>query len=265
MRRAFAAVISVCSSALSPPLSPAALGQATHAASAYPVGIRQVEYTETGPEHRHLAMAVFYPARMHGQSAKPFAMPFFINLHLYDEAEIAFDGNKHPLVMLSHGRGSNPLMYAWLAELLASHGYIVAAPYHHRANSYDSTIAYLANKIWQRAVDVALDISYLLNDAVWGKLIDADRIGVAGHSQGGFTALWIAGARINPDRFLAFQRHWRDDAKVPKFLRDELPIDARPALDVADNRVKAAFAMAPGLIQAFGMDPNGLKQVGVPT
>jgi predicted dienelactone hydrolase len=49
-----------------------------------------------------------------------------------------------PLVMFSHGRGSNPLQYAWFAETFASHGYIVAAPYHYCANTYDSTIAYLA-------------------------------------------------------------------------------------------------------------------------
>jgi predicted dienelactone hydrolase len=60
--------------------------------------------------------------------------------------------------MFSHGRGSNPLQYAWFVETLASHGYIVAAPYHYRANTYDSTIAYLANKLWQRPLDISFDI-----------------------------------------------------------------------------------------------------------
>src|SRR6185437_13172613 len=43
-----------------------------------------------------------------------------------------------------------------------------------------------------------------------------------------------------------------------------LPLDPAPALDVADRRVKAAFAMAPGMIKAFGMDEAGLKQLAVP-
>jgi len=154
---------------------------------------------------------------------------------------------------------------AWFAEFLASHGYIVAALNHYRANTYDSTIAYLANKLWRRPRDVALSISFLLNDPVWGKSIDADRIGVAGHSQGGFTALWVGGARVNPEKYLAFQRGWRNNPMVPEYLRNELPLDARPALDVHDPRVKAVLAMAPGIVQAFGMDEAGLRQLAVAT
>jgi predicted dienelactone hydrolase len=163
------------------------------------------------------------------------------------------------------GRGSNGLYYAWFAEFLAARGYIVAALNHYRANTYDSTIAYLANKLWQRPRDVGLTISFLLNDPVWGKSIDAARVGVAGHSQGGFTALWIGGAKVNADKYLAFQRGWRDNTLVPAHLRQELPLDAGPALDVADKRVKAVFAMAPGIVQAFGMDEAGLRQLGLPT
>jgi len=64
--------------------------------------------------------------------------------------------------MFSHGRGSNPLSYAWFAETLASHGYIVAGLYHFRANTYDQTVAYLANKLWQRPRDVSLAIAFFL-------------------------------------------------------------------------------------------------------
>jgi predicted dienelactone hydrolase len=125
-------------------------------------------------------------------------MPFFDKLKSYRDVEVASQGAPFPLVVFSHGRGSNGLYYAWFAEFLASRGYIVAALNHYRANTYDSTIAYLANKLWQRPRDVGLTISSLLNDPVWGKSIDAARIGVAGHSQGGFTALWIGGAKVTP-------------------------------------------------------------------
>src|SRR5262249_30295951 len=93
--------------------------------------------------------------------------------------------------------------------------------------TYDSTIAYLANRLWQRPRDISLTVSFLLNDPFWGGLIDENRIGVAGHSQGGFTALWVAGAKIN-------------------------------------QRIKAAFAMAPGIVQAFGMDEGGWRHLKVP-
>src|SRR5262249_1134998 len=115
-------------------------------------------------------------------------------------------------------RGSNGLYYAWFAEFLAARGYIVAALNHYPANPDDSTIAYLANRLWQRARDISLTVSFLLNDPFWGGLIDENRIGVAGHSQGGFTALWVAGAKINPEKYLAFQRGWRNNPMVPDYL-----------------------------------------------
>lgn len=226
----------------------------------YPVGFRQIEFVD-GP--RHLALAMFYPAELPDTSATPFAMPFFTNLHLYKDAPLA-DG-RYKLVMLSHGRGSNPLSYAWFAERLASHGYIVAGLYHFRANTYDQTIAYLANKLWQRPRDVSLAIDFLLKDPAWGKAIDAEKIGIAGHSQGGFTSLWIGGAKVDPGKFLAFQKGWKNNQMVPAHLRHELPLDAHPALDVQDARIKAVFAMAPGIIKAFGMDEAGLGQLTLPT
>jgi predicted dienelactone hydrolase len=155
--------------------SPAAESGRTH-----PVGIKQVEFADAHYGPRTLSMAVFYPAAIDESSAKPFVMPFFAKLALYKDAEIAFDGEKRPLVMLSHGRGSTGLSYAWFAQALASHGYIVAAPYHWRANNYDATVAYLANKLWQRPVDVSLDIDFLLSDPACSKYIDPSRIGVAG-------------------------------------------------------------------------------------
>lgn len=229
----------------------------------YPVGVKQVEFADSHYGERTLTLAVFYPATV-DEAADPYVLPFFVGLKLYKAAPMAPGVEKRPLVMFSHGRGSNPLYYAWFAQELASHGYIVAGLYHWRANTYDTTVAYLANKLWQRPVDVALAIDFLLADPFWGKHIDKDRIGVAGHSQGGFTALWLGGAKVNRDKYLTFQQGWRNNQAIPEHLRDELPLDVSPALDVADRRVKAVFAMAPGIIKAFGMDEDGLKQLGVP-
>jgi predicted dienelactone hydrolase len=239
------------------------LGQGKQSDAAHPVGIKQLEYID---RHgwRHLAVAMFYPAKIRAPPTKPFVMPFFANLHIYQDAEAAFASAKHPLVMFSHGRGSNGLSYAWFAEYLAAHGYIVAALNHYRANTYDSTIAYLANRLWQRPVDVSLVINSLLSDRFWGRHIDASRIGIAGHSQGGFTALWVGGVRINPHKYLEFQRGWRNNPIVPEYLRRALPLDAKPAVDVHDKRIRAVFAMAPGIIQAFGMDEAGLRRLTVP-
>ena len=162
------------------------------------------------------------------------------------------------------GVGAPGCLNAWFAQTLASHGYIVAAPYHWRSNTYESTVAYLANKLWRRPVDVSLDIDFLLSDPAWSKYIDPGSIGVAGHSQGGFTALWLGGVGVNRDKYLAFQQGWKNNQQIPAHLRDALPLDPEPALKVKDARVKAVFAMAPGIIIAFGMDEEGLKQLNLP-
>jgi predicted dienelactone hydrolase len=136
--------------------------------------------------------------------------------------------------------------------------------YHYRANTYDSSALYVRNRLWQRPRDVSLDLTHLLQDKVWGPRIDPSQIGVAGHSQGGFTALWIGGAKVNPERFLQFQRGWKNNQMVPAYLREQMTLDAEPAREVRDDRVKASFAMAPGDLPGFGMDETGLAQMRIP-
>src|SRR5262249_25789558 len=137
--------------------SPAAtLAQSPQGGATSPVGIREIEYIDPHDGGRHLALSGFYPAASRERPRPAFAIPFFTKLNVYKDAEPAFGTSKHPLVMFSHGRGSNGLFYAWFAEFLAGRGYIVAALNHYRANTYDSTIAYLANKLWQRPRDIGL-------------------------------------------------------------------------------------------------------------
>ncbi|HEX2580119.1 MAG TPA: hypothetical protein VHK67_06945 [Rhabdochlamydiaceae bacterium] len=230
----------------------------------YPVGMKQMEFIAPDSQDRHVAFTLFYPAVIQ-KDMTPYKMLFFTDLNLYKEASPLSDGKKRPLIVFSHGWGSNGAYYAWFAEFLAARGYIVATAYHYRANTYDSTVMYLANKLWQRPMDISLIMTFLLENKLWGPLIDPNRIGVAGHSQGGFTAIWIGGAKINKDKFLDFQRKWINNYMVPEYLRKELPLDAGPALHVHDKRVKAVFAMAPGDFQAFGMDKEGLQQLKIPT
>jgi predicted dienelactone hydrolase len=137
--------------------------------------------------------------------------------------------------------------------------------YHFRANTYDSSVLYTRNRIWQRPRDISLDISALLQDKLWAPHINPSQIGVAGHSQGGFTALWIGGAQVDPDLFVAYQRGWKNNQVVPAYLREQMSIDAGPTRELRDTRVRAAFAMAPGDIQAFGMNQAGLRQMAIPT
>jgi predicted dienelactone hydrolase len=232
--------------------------------SLYPVGMTQVEFADPAEGGRPLDLMLIYPAAP-AATAVPFKIFLATNLHLYKDAPVVVDGLKRPLVMFSHGAGGNGSVYAWFGEYLASRGYLVAMVYHYRANTYDSSALYVRNRIWQRPRDISLDISHLLQDQFWGPHIDPTQIGVAGHSQGGFTSLWIGGAQVNPDLFEAYQRGWKNNQMVPAYLREQMSIDPKPTRELRDNRVRAAFAMAPGDIQAFGMDEVGLRQMAIPT
>jgi predicted dienelactone hydrolase len=244
------------------PLS--AVAQTVLPATVYPVGMTQVEFIDPADGGRPLDYLLVYPAAP-DSAATPYKVPLATNLHLYLDAPIVADGLKRPLVMFSHGAGGNASGYVWFGELMASHGYLVAMVYHYRANTYDTSALYLRSRLWQRPRDISLDLSQLLQDKNWGPHIDPNQIGVAGHSQGGFTSLWLGGAAVNPDLFLAFQRGWKNNKMVPAYLRDQMLPDAEPARDLRDERVKAAFAMAPGDLPGFGMDEAGLRQMKIPT
>ena len=240
-----------------------ALDQAALPTTSYPVGMTQIEYSDPIQGDRPLNYMLIYPAAP-DIAATPFKLFLSTKLRLYKDAPIVSDGLKHPLVVFSHGAGGNGSGYAWFGQYLASHGYLVAMVYHYRANTFDSSALYVRNRLWQRPRDVSLDITHLLADKTWGPHIDPNQIGAAGHSQGGFTALWLGGAKVNPDLFVTYQRGWKNNQVVPSYLREQMQLDAEPAVNVRDDRVKAAFAMAPGDIQGFGMDEAGLRQMTVP-
>jgi predicted dienelactone hydrolase len=241
-----------------------ALAQDVLPAALYPVGMTQLEYVDPSDGGRPLNLMLIYPAAP-ATTAVPFKIFLATNLNLYKDAPVVSDGLKRPLVMFSHGAGGNGSGYAWFGEYLASRGYLVAMVYHFRANTFDSSALYVRSRIWQRPRDLSLDISHLVQDKVWGPHIEPSQIGVAGHSQGGFTSLWIGGAKVNPDLFLKFQRGWKNNETVPAYIREQMKPDAEPARDLRDDRVRAAFAMAPGDIRGFGMDEAGLRQMAIPT
>jgi predicted dienelactone hydrolase len=245
-------------------VSPAhTLAQSVLPNTLYRVGMTMVEFRVPAEGDRPLDYLLIYPANPDPASV-PFKMFMYTNLHLYKDAPVVSDGLRRPLVIFSHGAGGNGSGYAWFGEYLAAHGYIVAMVYHYRANTYDSSALYVRNRLWQRPHDISLDITHLLHDRNWGPHIDPEEIGVAGHSQGGFTSLWLGGAQINPELFMQYQQGWKNNQLVPPYIRDEMRVDAQPATNLRDRRVKAAFAMAPGVVQAFGMDAAGLRHMAIP-
>ena len=95
----------------------------------------------------------------------------------------------------------------WLAYHLASRGYIAAAVDHHgNTTAEKQQFAQGATLVWERPKDPSVVLDKLLTDPQFGSHIDADRIGAAGFSLGGYTVIALAGGKFSPDAFDAWCR-----------------------------------------------------------
>jgi predicted dienelactone hydrolase len=127
---------------------------------------------------------------------------------------------------------------------------------------------------WERANDITTVINDMLEDPRFGSKIDADRIGAAGFSFGGYTMMELAGARTDINRLLA----WCDEQKgacnppempdlMEKFKSIRQQPDVQQALQRAgvsyrDPRIRAVFAIAPAVARAFS--PESLQKINIP-
>lgn len=154
---------------------------------AFPGG-RPVSYASAA-ETQLLAQAQGLPA----DSAQPIA-----DTTTSSHAQVPLPG-RHPLVLLSPGLGAPRYTLTSLAEDLASHGYVVASIDHayesagtlFSGNRMLTCIACQATDLRPLVLNRAKDASFVVDQltARFPGLIDRDRIGMAGHSIGGASAL----------------------------------------------------------------------------
>jgi len=260
---------------LLPPLEPTEPG----APGPYAIGVTTLQTTDGEPGGRTLPVEVWYPAEV--DPSAPVA-GYALELGALVLAELDSPlgavrdapadrrGAPHPVVVFSHGYGGMRIQSLYLTEHLATHGFVVAAP-DHIGNTFTSMTApsealsdFEIARL--RPIDVSRTLDLLLErSATWPGLLafmaDESRVGVAGHSFGGFTAFRIAGASIDvaaaaeaceadPDHF--FCGDW-DPLAMPPSGRDE--------------RFLAALPQAPGGADIFGPpgEPGGFAEVAIPT
>lgn len=181
-----------------------------------------------------------------------------------------------PVIVISHGLGSDRSSFQYLAEHLASYGFVVAVPEHPGSNAaqLQALVNGRANEVAEPAefINRPLDIKYLLDaldrraavePLLTGKL-DLQRVGIAGQSFGGYTALALAGASINFEQLQADCNLTNSSALNLSLLlqcrAEELPLRD---YNLDDPRIKAAIAINPIDSTVFGR--QGLSQIQVPT
>lgn len=228
-----------------------------------------------------LRAMIWYPAavdaREEAQWVGPPILPFYSAGSAARDAPHAA-GPRRPLILLSHGFGGTASDLAWLGTALAAHGFIAVAVNHPGNNALEAYTVEGYSLMWLRAVDLSAVIHALLDDKTFGNQIDRARIGAAGHSLGGYTVIAIAGGITDPTRIQTFCRSSAADAlcvppadisdlRQKSLARLSSDPDFRQRYSAAGNsyhdaRVRAVFAMAPGLGPVF--TPESLSKISIP-
>ena len=191
-------------------------------------------------------------------------------VHLYQPQK--WRDGKTPVIIVSHGLNSQPKDFADVAQHLASYGYIVALPQHPGSDNAqleamlngDSQNLYELEEFINRPLDVTYLIDELekLNATEFDGRLNLDRVGVLGHSFGGYTAIALAGATFDWENVQNYcQRDvWEPNLSMLLQCRTlDLP---RQNYNFRDERVKAVGVMNPLNSVVFG--PEGLGEVEIP-
>jgi len=237
-----------------------------------------------------LGLTIWYPAQTASQTEKAYNYPYKIKMgkplgmvtiaqyqgRSVPEAAPDTSAAPYPLVILSPGFSISSTSYAWLAEHLASYGFVVISPDHNENLDPE-------NQLWRRAITRPQDIHAVLAYAAdqlqvvetLQGLIDINSVAVVGHSYGGYTALIAGGARIDTESFRTTCQvaqsadqpgAWLCDMLLPHLadMADLAGLNSIPEglwPDWGDERVKAIVPIAG---DGFFFGQPGLSQIGVP-
>jgi len=275
----------MCALALA--LGPAAGGAAVRAIAPdgpYPVGVKVLN-VEIGGESRPLL--AWYPAAASASFRPPVTYGTGVRGWAVRDAEADRGGAPYPLIIFSHGMGGCAAQHIFFNENLASLGYVVMAPDHDEAamchigggaeigagdltwsvlkNNFDlsrvvfdlfgRTMAERGYNFSYRPAEIKAVIDMALEQdrdpaAFFHAMIAPDRIGMAGHSLGGYTTLMVGGLPFYCGQAPPPERCRMDDLALDRlpdpccfdYVRDAGPFGFR------DARVKAILVMSPAIM-----------------
>ena len=176
-----------------------------------------------------------------------------------------------PLIVISHGLGSNLNSFRYVARHLASHGFAVAVLEHPGSNSeqVNALLSGFANEAAppQELIDRPLDVKYLLDtlEESYGNTINVQRVGILGQSYGGYTSLALVGAEINLEQVQTDCQSNGEHGSLNISLLLQCQAGELGGIDydLKDDRIAAVFAINPLNSTIFG--EMGMGKIATPT
>lgn len=248
----FGVVASQAQSAESPAFAGQTLSDAPELAERGPfaVGVRTLSFTNAGlpavpairsrPDatvDRELTVEIWYPAGNGDPDAVYTAEngELFATRSVRDAAPVQ-PGTPFPLIVISHGLNGTRAQMAYLADHLASYGYVVAAIDH---DDPAIALASLPAATYYRPVDIRFVMDELARlagdgDSFLFDIVDTETVGLIGYSYGGYGVLVAGGAGIAPQV-----------ASNPVLSPEGILQQHVESAVTPDPRVKAIFTFAP--------------------
>ncbi len=183
------------------------------------------------------------------------------------------------VIVFSHGLAGDRKGFMNVSRHLASHGYAVAALDHPGSNrrQLDAVLSGNEREIATPGEfrDRPLDVSFLLDELTrlnttgsdLADQLDLDRVGIIGHSLGGYTALALAGAQLNYDTLQAncASDDFIFNAANPSMLLQctALSDPTQFTAELKDDRIDAVIALNPVTSSLFGR--TGFSKIDIPS
>ncbi|KMM17276.1 alpha/beta hydrolase [Synechococcus sp. GFB01] len=178
-----------------------------------------------------------------------------------------------PVIVFSHGLASRPEDFAAPLQQIASHGFLVVAPQHPGSDTI--WLKEMLQGLHRDIFDVndftnrPKDISFVLdelerrNGTQFNGRLELRKVGIAGHSFGGYTALAVGGASIDPDNLRAECERPFAALDIALLLQCQaLRIPPEQLTNLQDSRAAAIFAANPVNRSIFGK--QGIEKIRVP-